>query len=251
MIAATLNHQTTKDWRPIVLALAVHIILLAFLWFSISWRNQKPVAIEAEIWAAPSTLKTVQTLPDKIPPASPIKTTPTPVQKTEPKPIAKSADINLKREKTPSTPKPKEVTKPKEDKDKTKEIEKKIAEQKRLDQLHAANVRRLMGENNEQTKPASQGRANDSAYSAQIALKIKSNTVFTVPSNLVGNPAVQYDVALLPDGSIASLNLKKSSGIPLFDQAVERAIRKSQPFPPDKSGTIPKQFPVTHRPKEE
>jgi colicin import membrane protein len=43
----------------------------------------------------------------------------------------------------------------------------------------------------------------------------------------------------------------RSSGIAAFDDAVLRAIELSQPFPPDKSGTVPSGFPVIHRPKDQ
>ena len=34
----------------ILLALAVHAALLAFLWIGISWQNTEPPAVEAEVW---------------------------------------------------------------------------------------------------------------------------------------------------------------------------------------------------------
>ena len=37
-------------WPAIGLAVGVHALLLAFLWIGISWQNNAPVAVEAEIW---------------------------------------------------------------------------------------------------------------------------------------------------------------------------------------------------------
>ncbi|HWT70784.1 MAG TPA: energy transducer TonB, partial [Oxalicibacterium sp.] len=94
------------------------------------------------------------------------------------------------------------------------------------------------------------GRA-DASYGQKVAAKIRSNTIFNVPDTLSGNPAVEYDVELLPDGSVRGLRLNKSSGLPGFDEAVKRAIQASQPFPPDKSGRVPSSFTVIHKPKDQ
>jgi colicin import membrane protein len=72
-----------------------------------------------------------------------------------------------------------------------------------------------------------------------------------VPDTLVGNPAVEFDVELLPDGSLRGLRMRKSSGIDAFDEAVKRAIERSQPFPPDQSGTVPGRLTVIHKPKDQ
>ena len=39
--------------------------------------------------------------------------------------------------------------------------------------------------------------------------------------------------------------------MPGFDEAVKRAIEKSQPFPPDSSGRAPSGFTVSHKPKDQ
>lgn len=97
----------------------------------------------------------------------------------------------------------------------------------------------------------SQGSRADSSYTQRVGAKIKSNTIYDVPEDLGGNPAVEYQVELLPDGSLRGTPKKlKSSGIAGFDAAVLRAIEKSQPYPPDKSGSVPSGFIVSHRPKD-
>lgn len=102
------------------------------------------------------------------------------------------------------------------------------------------------------TAAKSQGMRGDPSYAAKIAAKIKSNTQYAVPPDLQGNPAVEYDVQLFPDGSLRGAPRKvKSSGIPAFDEAVRRGIELSAPFPADKSGSVPAGFPVIHRPKEQ
>jgi len=97
----------------------------------------------------------------------------------------------------------------------------------------------------------SQGARADSSYTQRVGAKIKSNTIYDVPEDMAGNPPVEYQVELLPDGSLRGTPKKlKSSGIAGFDAAVLRAIEKSQPFPPDKSGSVPSGFTLSHRPKD-
>ena len=97
----------------------------------------------------------------------------------------------------------------------------------------------------------SQGSRADASYTQKVGAKIKSNTIFNGAEELTSNPAAEFGVELLPDGSIRHVRKIKSSGVPGFDEAVSRAIEKSAPFPPDKSGTAPSGFTVSHRPKDQ
>jgi colicin import membrane protein len=97
----------------------------------------------------------------------------------------------------------------------------------------------------------SQGGRTDSGYAGRVGAKIRSNITFTTPEGLDGNPAVEFEVKLLPDGSIAGIRKLKSSGVPGFDEAVSRAIEKSQPYPKDKNGSVPSSFIGVHRPKDQ
>jgi colicin import membrane protein len=98
-------------------------------------------------------------------------------------------------------------------------------------------------------KSQSPGRA-DPDWESKISAKVYGNIVFIAPDNLADNPTAQFQVQLLPDGSIASIRKLKSSGVPGFDEAVQRAIEKSQPYPKDKTGRVPSSFTGTHKPKD-
>jgi colicin import membrane protein len=98
---------------------------------------------------------------------------------------------------------------------------------------------RMMTQAGSGDAPRTQGGRGNADYIAKIAAKIRSNTAFVIPPNLAGNPAVEYSIELLPDGSLRRLKLMKPSGIPGFDEAVRNGIEKSQPYPADKSGRIP------------
>ena len=73
-----------------------------------------------------------------------------------------------------------------------------------------------------------QQRAIDD-WRARIQSKIRGRIV--VPSNIEGNPEARFEVVLLPGGEVLSALLKKSSGNPAYDAAIERAISAASPFP--------------------
>jgi colicin import membrane protein len=129
--------------------------------------------------------------------------------------------------------------------------EAKAAEQRRIEDLSRMTAQAAgSGGNGEAARSQGAARA-DAGYAAKVGGKIKSNTIFNVPDELANNPAVEYSVDLLPDGSVRSIRKLKGSGVPGFDEAVKRAIEKSQPFPPDKSGRAPSGFTVSHKPKDQ
>jgi colicin import membrane protein len=99
--------------------------------------------------------------------------------------------------------------------------------------------------------PKSQGPRGDPSYAQRVGAKIKSNINFNVADDMAGNQAVEYEVQLLPDGSVGGMRKIKSSGVPGFDEAVRRAIEKAQPYPKDKSGAVPSSFIGIHRPKDQ
>lgn len=128
------------------------------------------------------------------------------------------------------------------------------AEEKAAEKRHNENLERMTaqaGTGGAGNAPKTQGGRADSDYAGRVASKIKSNTVFNVSEALSGNPPVEYEVQLLPDGSLRAVRKVKSSGVPGFDEAVARAIERSSPFPPDRSGTVPSSFNVIHRPKDQ
>ncbi|MCC2972164.1 cell envelope integrity protein TolA [Massilia sp. IC2-476] len=88
-----------------MLAVAVHAVLLGFLWFGISWQNTEPVAVQAEVWDMSVQSAAAPELPP--PPAPEPEPQPEPVppppRPAEPPPVERPAptppDINLQREK--------------------------------------------------------------------------------------------------------------------------------------------------------
>jgi colicin import membrane protein len=135
-------------------------------------------------------------------------------------------------------------------------VEREAAEAAVLAQVREEEMNRLMGAvtgtGGRGEAARSQGGRSDAGYEGRIRTLIMSNTVFNVPPTLAGNPAVEYAVELLPDGMLRNTPRKlKPSGVPGFDEAVLRAIEKSQPFPRDRSGTVPSSMTISHRPKDQ
>ncbi|MFZ6774473.1 cell envelope integrity protein TolA [Undibacterium sp. SXout7W] len=85
--------KQSGGWRSILLAVSVHILLLAFLWIGVRWQNKEATAVEAEVWdmttreAAPKPVAVEEPSPEP----EPVQTTPpprpavqAPVQKEDP-----------------------------------------------------------------------------------------------------------------------------------------------------------------------
>ena len=65
-------------------------------------------------------------------------------------------------------------------------------------------------------------------YIAGIRTKVYGRVA--LPNDLQGNPEAEFMVSLLPGGDLENVIMRKSSGNPAYDAAVERAIRQAQPF---------------------
>lgn len=146
-----------------------------------------------------------------------------------------------------------------EQKRKEEEKQRKLAEEKARQEKLAAERRRKedmermmaqVGAGGAGTAERSQGGRGDAAYISRLSSRIKSNTRFIPPPDLAGNPGVEYRVDLLPDGSVRSIQKRQSSNVPGFDEAVESAIRRSEPFPADETGKVAPSFIFVHRPKD-
>ena len=300
--------------RALGLALLVHVVLLGFLWFGVSWQSDTPVAVEAEIWnpvpreAAPPP-----------PPPAPVPEPPKPAIAVEPpkaapaaepvKPKLPDPDIALekekkrKQEKEEADRKKKEQLaekKAREEEDKRKKLaeaqekekekkklvelekQKRAEEQKQKEQTAAEDKKRLAeeqqrkqeelaaeqrakkrreddlrrqmqlaGEGGAGDAEKTQGPRSDGGYARKVAGLIKSHTILP-QTDIPGNPAAEFTVELLPDGTLrGEPKMTRSSGITAFDQAVRRAIEKSAPFPPDPAtGKVPSSISISHRPKD-
>lgn len=256
----------------ILLAGLMHVLLILFLWIGIHWQSKTPVGVEAEIWdmntRAAAPLPAVH-IP---PPPEVIKKESEPVVKDQEKEQEQEAEIALERarEKKLIEKKRLEEKEAKEKEAKREDLQKqekkkelaKLAEQKKaaaleadklLQQQRNDNLKRLVGQvagTGDAVKSTGNNRV-DPGYAGRIAAKIKSNMVYVGADNRADNPTADFVINLFPDGSLKGAPRKtKSSGVPAFDDAVERAITKSAPYPADKSGNVPSTIPLTYRLKD-
>jgi colicin import membrane protein len=210
-----------------MLALFVHGVFFALLYFGFTWQNQQPVVMSVQLW---------QSLPDDV--AEPVvqpKVTPPPVKYIEPEvkpvpqPVVVKPDIVL--------PTKKPVPKPVEAKPVEKVVEKIVAKPKPPEvktppkpaqpSAQELEIARLQAE--QAAQAAAVGKVVDE-YSGKIHDKIRRNIAGDL-SSVPKDALAIFSVTLLPGGTVLSARLTQSSGNALYDNAVERAILKSQPLP--------------------
>ena len=215
-----------------VLAAAVHVGLAMFLIYGINWQTVATEAVEVElVRAAPAPQVVAEAKPEPVP---------EPVQKTEPMDI--KPDIALKDKKDRKKPESKVEPRPQESDSRLQKLL--MSESAQYSQQQAADrLDRELG-------PARANRAA-LAWAEKIRAKIRGNIVR--PGNVSGNPEAVYEIRLLPDGGvIGDPRLKKSTGNPALDEAIERAILKSSPLPkPDDPAAFQRVLELKFRPMED
>lgn len=200
-----------------LLALAVHVVFFALLYFGFSWHTEPPQGMVVDLWSDLPDAKTgkarevVRPEPKKVEPPKP-QPKPKPVE--VPKPVEQpKPDIALKdKKKEPEKPKPQPKPEPKP----VPKVD--LQAQQQAEAKRAA----------EAAQAAARGQVLNE-YVGRIRAKIKHNIV--MPPDVADDALAIFDVTLLPDGSVLIAKLKKSSGNDVYDSAVERAILKSQPLP--------------------
>lgn len=271
----TAHDRPARARRPrgrliaLLLAIAVNLLFVGVLVFSVTWQNREPAAVTAELYAPPSADLTP--LPaTKLPELPPPKPLPVPPQlppmpaaapaPAPPPPTASQADIELKAKQEAA----KREEAKKEAEQKAKQEAKREAEQqaralaamqaqaqrelqKRQDAERDARLRkeaeaesRLRAQAEQEAQARAQQNAAATARSRaeadwidRIRSKIRSNV--NLPPEISGNPEAIFDVVQLPTGEVLSVKMRKSSGISAYDDAVQRAIMKSSPLPPPPS----------------
>lgn len=213
-----------------ILALLVHVALLALMILGVSWKTDPPEGMVVDLW---DNLPQPPRPPSVEPQPSPPRIEP-PAKNSQPdvKPevAAPKPDIAIKKQP--------EKEKPKKPVEKPAEI--KPAEPDKQKARIAAEIAQLQREQQEAEKKlkyqreqamAAQSRLTGEIdeYKAKILHKIRSRIV--MPPDLPGNPVAEFDITLLPGGDVLNIRLKKSSGFTVFDEAVERAITLSRPLP--------------------
>jgi colicin import membrane protein len=224
----------------IALAIAVHLVLAAFLFYGVRWQTKATDVVEVElVRAAPA----VVTPPVAVTPAPTLE--PPPPPKPAPAPPRKPDIVIKEKEKPKPPPKPEPKPEPKPRVDPFQEQLKREAEQ--LTQRKQADS---AAQELAQLKTAQASAARNKAvadYLGRIRGKIRGNIV--LPPEIKGNPEAIFEVTQLPSGEVISVKVKKSSGNPALDAAVERAILKSSPLPkPEQSDVFDRLLHIPYRP---
>jgi colicin import membrane protein len=176
----------------------------------------------------------------------------------------KAAKEKAKAEKEKAETKRKELEKEKlakekkaqeeKDRDKKKAAEKAKADKAdaaRADAMRQENLKRMQGmagasggENATGTALKSSGPS--ASYAGRLVGRIKPN--ITYPGDVVGNPRAEVEVKVSSDGTIQSRRIVQTSGNKAWDDAVLRAIDKTEIFPKDTDGRVPPVIVLGFRP---
>ncbi|QOF81194.1 cell envelope integrity protein TolA [Variovorax sp. 38R] len=118
----------------------------------------------------------------------------------------------------------------------------------------AATLKRMQGMAGASGSDDAKGNAlrssgPSSGYAGRIAAAVRPNITFPDADSVNGNPEAEFEVRLAPDGTIVGVKLAKSSGLPAWDEAAERGLRKTDKLPRDTDGRIFPSLIVTLKPK--
>lgn len=254
--------------RSLSLAVFVHLLLLLALTWGVNWKNRSiDLTVEAELWSA---------LPQQAAP-KPIEVQPAPVPvvpvEAPPKPVLKDPQIAIERDKRREAQKKLEAEQAKKLELQKRELaekrekllakeralqqqRKELTEKQRSEELQAKrqeseradNIRRMLGQASNATGSAERSAGPSASYAGRIRARIKPNIVYG--DDKPGNPVAEVELRTAPDGTIISRKLLKSSGVSAWDDAVLKAIDKTETLPRDVDGQVPPLMVLIFRPKE-
>lgn len=126
------------------------------------------------------------------------------------------------------------------------------ADSKRAEAQRQDNLRRMQGLAGATGGPAAGGTAQRSAgmsdsYGGRIQARVRPNIVFS--DDVSGNPTALVEVRMAPDGTITGKRIVKSSGVKAWDEAVLRALDKTEVLPRDVDGRVHTPLEIQFSPK--
>lgn len=270
--------------RALGLAVLAHAALLAALTWGVHWKREAvTLTAEAELWSAvpqQAAPRLIEAPPEPAP-ARPAAAAPAPAP-----PQLASADIALARAKQ-RLKQQQELEKQRLEQERLNQLkqEKLLLEKKRLQDKKATeekrkseqdrkqketrqtqqeakqqearrqeNIRRMTGLAGAAGAPGASGTALQSSgpsasYAGRIRARIKPNIVFT-DEEVAGNPTAEVEVRTSPNGSIISRKLLKPSGVKSWDDAVLKAIDKTEVLPRDVDGRVPGTLIISFKPRD-
>lgn len=129
-------------------------------------------------------------------------------------------------------------------------------EARKLEEMRQQNLKRLAGMaasgggtgDAKSTGTASQSGAPSAGYAGRISARVKPNIVFT--DTLATNPEAKVEVRTSPDGTIVGTRIVQSSGVKAWDEAVLKALEKTETLPKDTDGRVPSPMIISFRPRD-
>jgi colicin import membrane protein len=245
--------------RGAMLALLVHGGLLIALALGVSWRASEPTGATAELWAAvpqfaaPAPVVQPASPPPPPPQAAKPKPEPDPAALREAEIAVEKARVEREREREAKAEaeRRRQLAEQEAERKKLAEQEaqrKKLAEkaekaeQERIEKQRQDNLRRIAGQAGATGAATATGTAARDAgpsdsYAGRIVARVKPNIVLTesVPPTL----RAEVEVHAAPDGTITGRRLVKSSGNKDWDDAVLRALDRTEILPRDTDGRVP------------
>jgi colicin import membrane protein len=235
----------------------------------VSWRASEPTGATAELWAAvPEYAAPAPEVPPPQPVAPPQPPVPKPEAKPEVKPepvpsrdaeiaIEKAKAEKEKAERAKREREEREREREQREREAKAEAEKKRqqlqqeeqrkklaekAEADRLEKLRQDTLKRMLGQAGATGAPTATGTAAHDAgpsasYAGRIIAKVKPNIVLT--ETVTGSPRAEVEVRAAADGTIIGRRLIKSSGDKAWDDAVLRALDRTEILPRDVDGRVP------------
>jgi len=160
-----------------------------------------------------------------------------------------------------------EAKKQQEEADRKKqEQQQKLAEQKKKDEAakqaaaaqaakdRADTIKRMQAMAGtgaaDSTGTAAKSSGPSGSYAGKVRAAVRPNITYPDVDTVAGNPTAEFEVNLAPDGTIVGVKLRKSSGVPGWDEAAERALRKTDKLPRDVDGRIYTPMAISLRPKD-
>jgi colicin import membrane protein len=248
--------------RALGLAMVAHMLLVAALTWGVHWKREAPeISVEAELWSA-----IPQQAAPKLVEAPPPEPEPEPVAQPEPAPAPPVPDPNivleqekkrqqekLDKEKLEKEKRAEEDKRKTEQDAKRKQTQKEKDDARKLEAQRQENIRRMTGLAGGTGAPSSSGTALKSSgpsasYAGRIQARIRPNIIFNDETS--SNPTAEVEVRAAPDGTIVGSRLLKSSGLKSWDDAVLRAIAKTETLPRDVDGRVPPTLILSLKPKE-
>ena len=262
------------------LALGVHGLLLLALALSMNWKMSDPAPVEAEVWSEIPRVAGGAAPPPPPPPREQpvVRRAPEPVKAADPEPeprrapdlvIAKTPPKKAEPRKPEPKPEPKpevvkkpepKKTEPRKDAPKAETVAKpskatdpasRSLSAAELEAQRQANLQRMMsslGGGSGGPGAAARSTGPSAGYAGRIIARIKPNIVFT--ESLNGNPQAVVEVRCAPDGRIMSRRLVSSSGVAAWDEAVLRALDRTEVLPADVDGRVPTLMQLSFKPRD-